>query len=82
MKAKYEKPMIVVEEYQLNTAIATGCQEIVNLGPEDQEYNGTYYVACSYFGEETFEAESPAHMNFFETCSCYLSAGGATVFTS
>lgn len=82
MKAGYEKPMIVVEEYQLDTAIATGCQQIVDLGPEAHEYNGTYYTACSYFGEETFDAESPAQMNFFETCSCYLSAGGATVFTS
>lgn len=82
VKANYEKPMIVVEEYQLDTAIATGCQEIVNLGPEDHYYNGKFYTACSYFGEETFDAESPANMNFFETCSCYLSAGGGTVFTS
>lgn len=82
MKAYYEKPKIEFEVYQLDTAIATGCQEIVNLGPEDKEYNGKYYSACSYFGEETFDAESPAQMNFFETCSCYLSAGGATVFTS
>ena len=82
VKAGYEKPMIVVEEYQLDTAIATGCQVIVNLGPEDHEYNGTWYSACSYFGEETFDAESPANMNFFESCSCYLSAGGDSVFTS
>lgn len=82
MKAGYEKPRIAVEEYQLDTAIATGCETIVNLGPEDHEYNGTFYTACSYFGQETFDAEPPAQMNFFETCSCYLSAGGATVFTS
>ena len=82
MKANYEKPMIIFEEYQLDTAIATGCQVTVNLGPEDHEYNGKFYTACSYFGEETFDAESPKHMNFFETCSCYLSAGVGTVFTS
>ena len=82
MKAGYEKPMIVVEEYQLDTAIATGCGTIVDLGPEDHEYNGNFYTACSYFGEETFDAESPAQMNFFEKCSCYLSAGGGTVLTS
>lgn len=82
MKANYEKPMIVIEEYQIDTAIATGCQTVVDLGPEDHEYNGKLYTACSHFGEETFDAESPAHMNFFETCSCYLSAGGSTVFTS
>ena len=83
MKANYEKPMIEFEEYALDTAIATGCGTIVDLGPEDHEYNGKYYTACSYFGEETFDAESPANMNFFfESCSCYLSAGGSTVFTS
>ena len=82
MKAGYEKPMIVVEEYQLDTAIATGCQTKVDLGPEAHEYNGKIYSVCDYFGQETFDAESPAYMNFFETCSCYLSAGGATVFTS
>lgn len=82
MKVNYEKPMITIEEYQLDTAIATGCVTVVNLGPEDHLYNGSFYPACSYFGEETFDAESPAHMNFFETCSCYLSAGGDSVFTS
>ena len=82
VKAGYEKPRIAVEEYQLDTAIATGCEEIVNLGPVEHEYNGTLYSVCSYFGQETFGAEQPENMNFFETCSCYLSAGGATVFTS
>ena len=82
MKANYEKPTIEFEEYALDTAIATGCGTIVDLGPEDHEYNGKQYTACSYFGEETFDAESPAIMNFFESCSCYLSAGGSTVFTS
>ena len=82
MKANYEKPMIVIEEYQLDTAIATGCGTIVDLGPEAHEYNGTIYTTCSYFEEETFDAEDPANMNFFETCSCYLSANGGTVFTS
>lgn len=82
MKANYEKPKILIEEYQIDTAIATGCGTIVDLGPEAHEYNGEFYTACSHFKEETFEAESPAHMNFFENCSCYLSAGGGTVFTS
>lgn len=35
MKANYEKPMIEFEEYALDTAIATGCGTIVDLGPED-----------------------------------------------
>lgn len=72
----------MIEEYTLNTAIATGCQTIVDLGPEAHEYNGTMYSVCSYFEIEEFNAESPEHMNFFEPCTCYLSAGGSTVFTS
>lgn len=82
MKVTYEKPRITIEEYQLDTAIATGCGTIVDLGPEDHEYNGKFYTACSYFKKETFDAENPAQMNFFEPCSCYLSAGDGTVFTS
>lgn len=81
MKATYEKPMIVVEEYELNTAMATGCASVVSLGPEDHEYNGKYYTVCDEFKQEIFRAESPAYMNFFENCSCYLSAG-VQVFTS
>ena len=56
MKANYEKPIIVIEEYQMDTAIATGCGTIVDLGPEAHEYNGKFYTACDYFGEETFDA--------------------------
>ncbi len=83
MKAGYEKPMLTVEEYELNTAIATGCDNTVSLGPMDYEYKGTYYTVCSEYDQGTYDSESPENMNFFEGhCSCYLSAGGETVFTS
>ncbi|MCD7736457.1 MAG: hypothetical protein LUI07_05790 [Lachnospiraceae bacterium] len=82
MKAKYEKPTLKIEEYELNKAIATGCQTIMDLGPEDHEYNGTYYTQCSYWKTEEFDFEDPAKMVFFENCSCYLSSGSTTVFTS
>lgn len=81
MKAGYEKPMLMIEEYELNTAIASGCSTIVDLGPEDHTYNGTYYTVCSYFGEKSYDSEDPAYMTFFENCSCYLSSG-VEVFTS
>ena len=80
MRGDYEKPMITVEEYHLNTAIASGCETIMDLGPEDHEYNGTYYTQCSYWEEEEFD-ENSANMTFFENCSCYLSSG-VNVFTS
>lgn len=81
MKARYEKPRIAIEVYDLSTSIASGCASVVSLGPEDHEYNGTYYTVCEEFKQEIFAAEDPAYMNFFENCSCYLSAG-VQVFTS
>ncbi len=83
MKAIYEKPALLVEEYELNTAVATGCQTLVDLGPEDHEYNGTYYTNCTYFENETFDSESPQTVNFWENeCTCYLSSGDTIIFTS
>ncbi|MCD7840255.1 MAG: hypothetical protein LUG46_06505 [Erysipelotrichaceae bacterium] len=82
MRDNYEKPMIMIEEYVLDTAIATGCETIMDLGPEDHEYNNTYYTQCSYWDTEEFDSEDPAYMSFFESCSCYLSAGDTPVFTS
>ncbi len=83
MKNGYERPMVTVEEYELNTAIATGCDNKVSLGPYDYEYNGTFYTTCSEYDQGTFDSESPTVANFFpDGCSCYLSAGGEIVFTS
>ena len=58
MKANYEKPTIEFEEYALDTAIATGCGTIVDLGPEDHEYNGKYYNSLHIYSFEIVKEQS------------------------
>lgn len=86
MKTGYIRPSIEFEDFALNSAIAAGCQEIVNMGPEDP--SGQFNVCSDYIQPESmrpgFEMMAePVSGNFYkESCSCYLSAAGGTVFTS
>lgn len=87
MKKNYVKPMLVLEHYELDTSIASGCQRVISLGPEPGDYNGTSYPVCKEYEIIEFSnfkaAESPAsNVSFFDSCSCYLTAGGDSVFTS
>ena len=87
MTANYEKPMIEFEEFELNTAIASGCSVVVNLGPGDLTH-----TMCTDYGDawvvdkdsyQPGDKEDPAVVNFYEDdCDCYLSATGSTLFTS
>ena len=89
MKKPYTKPMVVFETYELNASIASGCTNVVNLGPGDEVYG---YTMCSdYEGSwdiSLFSWEEGDHMqgmqtNFYpETCDCYLDAGEGLMFTS
>lgn len=80
----YEKPSIEFECFELNAAIASGCGNIVSIGPA----GGPYDTVCDEFIEEEFSLlsvphEDPSSQNFWQdSCSCYLSAGVDTVFTS
>lgn len=80
MKAGYKKPMIEFEDYDLNTAIASGCQTIVSLGPGDDDHA----VCREYITQfSILDSVEPVPENFYEdSCSCYLSAGIGTLFTS
>lgn len=87
MKARYIKPTIEFEEYELNASIATGCQEIVSLGPGDEILG---FITCSEYDQplppapqSMFRSKEPEEVNFYEnSCSCYLSAGIGSLFTS
>ena len=89
MKNGYKKPAIEIEEYTLDTAIASGCMSVVNLGPGDDRYG---YKVCSDYevdlGISAYawnpgDKMDPTVTNFYpESCSCYLSAGTGTMFTS
>lgn len=86
MKVGYEKPAILFEDFELNTAIASGCGIIVTLGPGDMDHKVCDdYVpelpedlsGISLYGADTIEK------TFYENnCSCELSAGNGTLLTS
>lgn len=81
MKKDYIKPIIEIEEFELNAAIAAQCDYKVNLGPGDQT-NET----CSVF--QGFEklgegVRAVSEGPFYDgSCSCYLSSGGVALLTS
>lgn len=82
MKIKYEKPTIEFEEYELETAIATGCGKVVSLGPGN---DGIHDTCKEYIDELEISAYAlpPMQANWYEnSCECYVSAGNVTLFTS
>lgn len=82
MKSVYEKPWMEIEFYELDTAIASGCSHIVSLGPEERDG----LSICEEYKQDLMlfsVSRPPEQSNFYEdNCSCYLSAGGDTIFTS
>ncbi|MCD8381764.1 MAG: hypothetical protein LUC30_02425 [Clostridiales bacterium] len=81
MKVGYEKPMLTIEEYELNTAIASGCSIRVSLGPGEyyDTDTGTYYTVCEEYDQGTYDSV----VNFYDdSCSCYLSSGDSPLMTS
>lgn len=79
MKKDYIKPVIEIEEFELNAAIAAGCTIIVNLGPGDE----THGPCDKYSDGEDLNLQGRSATNFYETtCSCYLSSVGGGLATS
>lgn len=79
MKKDYIKPVIEIEEFELNAAIAAGCTTIVNLGPGDT----THETCDKYSGGEDLNPKGRSATNFYETtCTCYLSSVGGSLATS
>lgn len=80
MKINYKKPFIEIEDYEIDTVIAAGCQTLVSLGPGDD----THPVCKEYdvdFGPSISARSLP--LNFYEdSCTCYLSAGVGTLMRS
>ncbi len=96
MKANYEKPIIEFEEYTLASAIASGCTYVPSFAPEDFEYNGKFYELCDEFAEElsigdivTKIGDTAGSLSTFgsgtfmeNSCDCFISSSGSTLFTS
>ncbi len=87
MKKPYSKPQAVLEKYELNASIASGCTNVVNLGPGDashtmcDDYDDAWEI--SLFNWEQGDHMSGMQTNFYpESCDCYLDAGEGLMFTS
>lgn len=79
MKKDYIKPIIEIEEFELNAAIAAGCTNIVTLGPGDPEHQ----VCDEYdFGGGLLMNRSYSNPFYETSCTCYLSAPGESLATS
>lgn len=86
MKKVYSKPNVEIENYELNSNIASNCSLVVEMGPEGP---GAIRVCDDYYektGEERGIATQslPYNVQFWteESCDCYYSAGGDGCFTS
>ena len=85
MKLKYEKPMIEIDDYELDASIASNCKVVVDMGPK----YGSHDPCKSYYdhsGEpwpdpNAINLMSNYNIDFWENCDCYTSASGL-YFTS
>lgn len=82
MKKRYEKPILEVDAYELDTSIASNCRYVVKMGPE----YGDHKLCEDYLEYEPFSVPgqvSPMAYNvdFWENCDCYTGASGQ-YFTS
>ena len=85
MKTGYEKPVMEIERYELDSSIAANCGVTVSSGPEDFQGN-----ICDEF-KDSMEVVSYGIRNsgapFYDgttgpVCDCYYSSGGQSYFTS
>lgn len=83
MKARYQKPMIEIEKYALDSAIAAGCQTVISLGPGDDIHPICDEYEPDFGFVRNKQMLRTAPLNFYEdSCTCYLSAGVGTLMTS
>lgn len=94
MKKVYTKPLLMIEDYEINTAIAAGCSHTINLGSGGVPGHS----ACSDFGEDPWAFSTyslnnwdegcaggiPGEYRSFyeENCDCKYTAAGEGYFTS
>lgn len=71
MKKVYQAPLAEVEIYELNSSVASQCNEVIN-----------YAVECAW--NTTKAADRPHNINFDEenNCDCYTTGGEQGFWTS
>ena len=90
MKKTYTKPLIEIEAYELNGAIAYNCGNVITLGPGVP--GSEKYTQCKEFKESGFLSltpeiglnsdDKPFYSDGAANCDCYYSSGGKGYFTS
>lgn len=85
MKRRYEKPIVEIENYELDANIASNCKRVITMGPVHPSHTvcDSYYQASGEPDPRTSEVSLFANYNvdFWENCDCYTSASGL-YFTS
>lgn len=82
MKKKYDTPLVEVEYYSLNTSIANNCANVVNNGPQWEEYQqcSDYKVPFSLY---SVQEGVPNNVSFYEgLCDCYTTGSDGQYWTS
>ena len=82
MKKIYEKPMLEVEHYELDTSIASNCGYVVTSGPAHPDHDPCedYYDLIGMPMPYNTNAVK-YNIDFYDDCDCYYSASGI-FFTS
>lgn len=77
MKKKYVKPMLEVENYELDASIASNCTLVVNSGPKHPEHDPCqeYYDIIGMPMPNSVNTNR-YNIDFYDDCDCYYSASG------
>lgn len=77
MKLKYEKPVLEVENYELDTSIASNCGIVVTSGPKHEKHAPCedYYDLIGLPMPNSTEGPK-YNIDFYDDCDCYYSASG------
>lgn len=87
LKKVYEAPMLEIEEYCLDTSIASNCATVVHNGPAMGSHSQCDdYVNVNPFpdDDEISLASEPRNVSFYEdtACDCYTTGGNGSYWTS
>ena len=93
MKKIYSKPLIEIEDYELNASIASNCGSVITLGPEGigvdegsvcQEFKDGYEVhsVIPGLGIQSTANGTPFYEDGSAKCNCYYSSGDGLYFMS
>ncbi len=86
LKKAYEAPMLEIEEYCLDTSIASNCAIVVYNGPAMGSHSQCKDYTNPFPEEDEISPTSmPHNVSFYadtEDCDCYTTGGGGSYWTS